>query len=143
MLSRSIKRTMNNYDLYKIANDNMTVIECFNLPKTKSTSVMFSDGSTFIGIDPFEIDGFADERVHLAHELGHCVNGAFYNVYSDFDIRGRHEHKATAWAIRYLVPYSELQKLIQSGTCEHWDLAEHFNVTNEFMHKALQYYQTQ
>lgn len=133
---------MNNYDLYKIADDNQTIIECYDLPKTKSTSVMFLDGSTFIGIDPFEIESLADERVHLAHELGHCINGAFYNVYSDCDIRGRHEHKATAWAIRYLIPYDVLQELFRKGICENWDLAEHFNVTDEFMHKALQYYQT-
>lgn len=97
---------MNNNDLYDLAENNDILIECFDLPNVKSTSLMFPDGSTFIGIDPFEIKSFADERVHLAHELGHCVNGAFYNIYSNYDIRERHEHKATLWAVKHLIPIS-------------------------------------
>lgn len=132
-----------NSDLYDLAEQNGTTIECFELPQTMSTSVMFADGTTFIGIDPFSIETTAEERVHIAHELGHCKTGSFYNIHSNYDIRERHEHKANAWAIRYLIPIDELNAAAEHGIFETWDLAEHFGVTDDFMYKALDYYKAQ
>jgi len=38
------------------------------------------------------------ELYQLAHELGHCECGAFYNRYSPFDLVGKHERRADCWA---------------------------------------------
>lgn len=80
------------------------------------------------------------ERVHLAHELGHCETGSFYNRHSPCDVRQKHENRADKWAIKKLIPEDELKSAVKSGYTEIWELAEHFGVTDEFMEKAARYY---
>lgn len=38
------------------------------------------------------------EKEALAHELGHCEYGGFYNEYSSFDIRAKAERRADKWS---------------------------------------------
>ena len=75
----------------------------------------------------------------LAHELGHCETGAFYNEYSKFDIRAKHERRANKWAIKKLIPEDELKEAC-TFCYNRYELAEHFGVTEDFMQKALDYY---
>lgn len=82
----------------------------------------------------------SEERVHLAHEIGHCVNAAFYNQHSPHDIVAKHEKRADKWAIKKLVPQDELLVAVSRGCTELWDLAEYFDVTEDFMRKAICYY---
>ena len=63
-----------------------------------------------------------EERQYLAHDIGHCVRGAFYNPYSPFNIIEKQEHKADAEAIKYLVPKEELIEALKSGLTEIWQL---------------------
>ena len=135
---------MNNLDdLYVLAEEERIEIFAFSLPSTSSVSTMELDGTCYIGIDPFEIDSYAQEAQHLAHELGHCITGSFYNKYSNCDIRARHEYKATKWAIKKLIPQDELEAAVNSGFTELWELAEYFNVPVPFMQKAVEYYKEQ
>lgn len=123
--------------LYEIANEqNIRVLE-YSMPFNESMSVMDDAGQCFIGIDPDTRDGSIQERVHLAHELGHCVTGSFYNRYSNFDCRQRHENRANKWAIRQLITAEELDQAVAEGHTEVWDLAELFGVTDQFMRKAI------
>lgn len=123
--------------LYEIANEqNIEVLE-YSMPVNESMSVMDDNGLCFIGIDPNTRDGSIQERVHLAHELGHCVTGSFYNRYSNFDSRQRHENRADKWAIRQLITEDDLDQAVAEGHTEVWDLAEHFGVTEQFMRKAI------
>ena len=78
--------------------------------------------------------------MHLAHELGHCETGAFYTPYSPLNVRGRHECRADRWAASKLVPPLELKKALSLGIVELWELAEYFDVTEEFMEKTMQIY---
>ena len=50
------------------------------------------------------------------------------------------EARADAWAIKRLIPCDDLKKAVKSGLCDYWDLAEHFNVTESFVKKAVIYY---
>ena len=111
------------------------------LQNTKSLSVQ-SDGDMFIGIDDTAMQTRAEERVHLAHELGHCMTGAFYSMYSPIDNRGYCERMANVYAIKKLVNEDKLRKIIKEydGNILPWELAEFFNVTEDFMRKALEYY---
>lgn len=131
---------MNVLDLYRFAEQqNIEVIET-SLPENGSLSVMDDQGNCYIGMDESVIDGDALERVHLGHELGHCVTGSFYNRYSHFDLRQRHENRADKWAIAKLVTEDELDEAVADGCCEIWNLAERFGVTEQFMQKAVCYY---
>ena len=73
-------------ELYEIAEKNGTEIICCELPETASVSVRSASGRCYIGIDPFEIETTAEERVHIAHEIGHCETFSFYNAYSPLGI---------------------------------------------------------
>lgn len=126
--------------LYDIARQqNIEVIQ-FPMRLNGSMSVMTDSGACYIGMDASVQTNTAEERVHLGHELGHCITGSFYNRHSPFDCRQRHENKADKWAVKTLVPVEELDAAIAAGCCEVWDLAERFGVTEEFMKKAVCYY---
>ena len=91
-------------------------------------------------MDPFRIETAAEERVHLAHELGHCETGSFYNVYSSLDIREKQEMRADRWAVSRLVPADKLRQALNIGIVEIWELAEYFDVTENFIRKAFEIY---
>jgi hypothetical protein len=131
---------MNVLDLYTLAEQqNIEVIET-SLPENGSLSLMDEQGNCYIGIDQSVMDGDALELVHMGHELGHCLTGSFYNRYSPFDLRRRHENRADKWAILQLVTEDALDEAVADGCCEIWNLAERFGVTEQFMKKAVCYY---
>lgn len=127
-------------DLYQFAENENISVYCFNLPQVQSMSIMGSDGICTIGIDPFKLEKTQNEMVKLAHEIGHCTTGSFYNRYSDLDIIEKSEHRADVWAIKKLIPKDELQEAFEQGYVEPWSLAEYFNVTEDFIVKAADYY---
>lgn len=125
-------------DLYKLAEKDNIIVEKLSVPKNKSLSTRIGNRN-FIAIDENAIKSAAEERTHLAHEIGHCETGAFYNVYSNIDIRGKAEYKANKWAILKCVPKTELIYLLKKDY-QIWELAEHFEVTEDFIKKACTYY---
>ncbi len=128
---------MNN-DLYALAEQLGIVVLSFSLPECESISLESGD-NCYIGIDNKQLDSSKEERVHMAHELGHCVTGSFYNEYSPVDNRGKCEAIADRWAVKKLINKDEFQKQIKSGM-EVWELAEYFNVTEDFIRKAYHLY---
>ena len=126
--------------LYDFAKQENIEVLHFPLAESGSMSVMEEDGTCFIGMDASVRDGGVQERVHLGHELGHCVTGSFYNLYAAVDCRQRHENRADKWAIGRLIPVDDLDEAVASGCTEIWELAERFQVTEEFVKKAVCYY---
>lgn len=124
-------------EFYHIAQQNNIVVDHFELRKREALSIMDCNGECFVAIDPKRITSEADERNKLAHELGHCLTGSFYNRYSDFDCRKRHENTADKWAIHQLIPAEDLDDAIAHGCTEFWELAEWFGVAEEFIRKAV------
>ncbi len=140
LLSKGRLKRIKTTELYRFAEKKGIEVYCAELPLTVSASVMSMSGNCYIGIDPFQIETEAEERVHLAHEIGHCERGAFYNPYSELDIRARHELRADRWAIKNLVPFADFTEALTNGITELWELAEYFTVTEEFIIKAVEYY---
>lgn len=126
--------------LYQLADDRNIEMDYFLLSRAESLSAELADGRCVIAIDPTKIRSEADEKVKAAHEIGHCERGAFYNPYSSWDVRQRHEHKANRWAFMHLCPYDEMLSAMKGGCVTAWDLAERFGVTQEFIEKAYAYY---
>ena len=124
-------------ELYAQASSQNIPVYRHPMARCGSMSLMLSDGSCVIGMDDRVADGGTQERVHLSHELGHCATGSFYNIYAPRDLRERHENRADKWAIRRLIPVSDLDDAIAAGHTELWDLAEHFGVTETFLKKAI------
>ena len=123
--------------LYGLAQQQNIPVYRFPLPKTGSMSLMDEQGRCCIGMDEGVRDGGAQERVHLSHELGHCVTGSFYNRYAAVDSRRRHENRADKWAVLRLIPVDDLDDAVAQGCTELWELAERFGVTEDFMRKAV------
>ena len=109
----------------------------YPMTENGSMSIMLDSGQCFIGIDESVLDGGVEERCHIGHELGHCLTGSFYNRYTRFDIRQRHENRADKWAIREMIPVEALDEAIADGCCEIWELADRFGVTEPFIKKAI------
>lgn len=134
---------MNNpLELYAFAENHDIDIDWLPLSASTSLSMPFTDGSYGIAIDPWKVDTLELETVLLAHELGHCITGAFYNRWAARDVREKHECKAWRWAYKKLVPKDELEEMVAAGFTDTWDLAEHFNVPDDFLIKAIDYYKT-
>ena len=127
-------------ELYQLASKENIPVWVFPLPKTGSMSVMSAEGKCAIGMDEKVRDGGAQERVHLSHELGHCVTGSFYNRYAAVDSRRRHENRADKWAVEALIPMDDLDEAVAEGCVEIWQLAERFGVTEDFVRKAVCWY---
>ena len=123
--------------LYALAQQQNIPVYQFPLPGTGSMSLMDERGQCFIGMDEGVRDGGAQERVHLGHELGHCLTGSFYNRYAAVDCRQRHENQANKWAIQTLIPVDDLDRAVAEGCTEVWELAERFGVTEDFVKKAV------
>lgn len=128
-----------NDDLYGIAERRGHVVVCESLTETPSLSLQ-TNKRCYIAID--QRLNVQQEREALAHELGHCEYGGFYNRYSKYDIRAKAERRADKWAFARLVPYGRLMQAVRHGITEVWELAELFDVSCEFMHRAIAYYKT-
>lgn len=112
-------------------------IRVIQFPMTSLRAVSTPDNC--IGIDPDKLED-REELVCLAHEMGHCATGSFYTSDATALERIRQEQRADRWAIRQLVPLEELKSLLRSGV-DRWDeAAEHFQVTEEFLRKAVAFY---
>lgn len=122
--------------LYETA-DGLGLQICY-FPMGRAAAVSTPDG--FIGMDVDKLPDSAGELACLAHEMGHCLTGSFYTTDSDFCQRWRCEERANRWAIRRLVPLEELKQAIQAGITQPYELAEHFEVPEEFLRKSLQFY---
>lgn len=125
--------------LYRFAEKRNIDVVNFSLPETVSMSLQSPEGICYIAMDP-HLPSEAAERVHLSHELGHCVTGSFYCRQARQDLRQRHENRADKWAIRKLIPAGELDDAVAAGHTDLWDLAEYFGVTEPFMRKAVSLY---
>ena len=119
-------------NLYSIAEKSNISILNFKTRKLKAVSVPGK-----IGIDESKMQSHSELNVCLAHELGHQFKNAFYDISSTFETRDRQEARATRWAVNELVPADELIAALKSGYTEVYDLAEYFNVTEDFIREAV------
>lgn len=108
-------------------------------PMKEAVAIALPDGCIAMDVD--KIESSAEEKVILCHEKSHVDLGAFYNLYSPLDLKAKHEWKVQKRTIKKLVPLNELQEAIDNSIIETWELAEYFDVPEEFMIEALQYYQ--
>lgn len=131
--------TNNPLDLYAYAERRNIDVDWVPMRRATSLSVPLGDGYA-IALDPWKLGTLAQETVCLAHELGHCETGSFYNRYAALDVRQQHENRADKWAIRRLVPAEELDAAMADGCDTIPALADRFGVTEPFMRKAVCWY---
>lgn len=131
---------MNPVDLYYYADQQNIEVYWCTMNAAESLSLPMSDGTCAIALDPTKFQSEQDELWKLAHELGHCETGSFYCRHTPFDERGRHERRAERWAIRKLLPFEDLNKAVGQGIREAWELAEYFELPEDLILEAVEYY---
>lgn len=127
--------------LYKLAEEENITVDHIPLHHARAFSLMDEEGDCFVALDSRQFHSDAEERVALAHELGHCMRGAFYNRYSSLDSKSRHERRANVWMYRRLVSEDELHQAVTEGCVEIWELAERFNLPQDIMEAIVCYYE--
>ena len=125
--------------LYQYAELRGIDVDWVPMRRATSLSVPLGDGYA-IALDPWKLGTLAQETVCLAHELGHCETGSFYNRFAALDVRQQHENRADKWAIRRLVPEDDLDAAMADGCDTIPALADRFGVTEPFMRKAVCWY---
>ena len=127
-------------ELYTYANQHGIDVDWVPMYRAASLSVPLPGNTYAIALNPWKMDTIARETVSLAHELGHCETGSFYNRWAMLDLRKKHEHRADKWGIQYLIPVAALDQAVADGHGDIPALAEHFGVTEDFMRKAVCWY---
>lgn len=84
-----------------------------------------------------------ERRCIMAEELGHhfttverCIPKEF-SCYSTRMNISRAEYRALRWAADFLIPENNLLDIISQGLYEPWELAEYYNVTEQFANFRL------
>ena len=105
-------------------------------PNCKAISLLSPSGKCYIGMDYKAIKTEREERQYLAHDIGHCVKGAFYNPYSPFSLIDQQEHRADKQAIAYLIPQDEFENALKQGYSPQ-ELCEYFDVDIKYIRLAF------
>ena len=94
-------------------------VDVAELKLKANTAIAFMDN--FLVIDRSHCKTAAKERTVLAHEAGHYLSGAFYLAYSPYEIK-------------------EQRHAMACGFTEPWQLAEYFNLDEDYIKEALHYW---
>ena len=122
--------------LYAVAEQDGIEIDDVHMRELKAVS--FPEG--WIAIDSRKYDTLTEFKCDLAHEIGHCETGSFYNIYSPYDLKEKCERKANRRAAEILMPVNDVRRALRRGITQVWALAEYFDVTQDFAAMALDMY---
>lgn len=125
-------------DLYNLGA--VLVAEYAPLPGDADATVVEADGRYGVFYDLNLIDSMAKERVAAAHEWAHIATGATYTLGATPAMVQAAERKATRAQIKKLLPFEEMRAAMDAGYTEVWELAEYFEVPEEFIRQAIDYY---
>lgn len=125
--------------LYDVAKEHNCYITQ-NKTKASKSFVMETNDAYYINIDVSRIETSAERKVCLAHELGHCISGTTYTLNHSNLYRGSAEYRADYRAAQLVIPFDELKECVMKGITEKYDLAEFFEVTEEFIDRTLYIY---
>ena len=139
---------MNNrlIDLYRLADERHYYVDETCPKSIVAMSLKLGNGDKIISLTDFDSVPAPGEELPytknecFAHEMGHCETDSFYGFFSSLETRGKHEYRANKWAINYLIPFPELCRAVAEGNRELWQLAEYFDVSPDFVEKAISYH---
>jgi len=100
---------------------------------------LYSDNTIAIRSD---IPTTTEKKCILAEELGHhhVTTGNIIDLKSVCN--RKQERQARKWSYEKLIPLKSIIKVSYSGCTNLHELAEHLDVTEEFLKEALEYYQS-
>lgn len=125
-------------ELYDFANRHNIIVINGKIKKVPSFAICEGENCAIV-IDESQIKSEIDEIIKMAHELGHCETGAFYDIHT-LETRSRAEYRADRWAVKRLMPQEEVEQAFKQGYVEVWQLAEYFELPEDFIRRACQIY---
>lgn len=126
--------------LYKYASEERIYVYFDHIGFSPATTIREPDETFNIAIDPEETQGEYAEKTVLMHELAHIATGSFYTNKDDIFQRRKAENRANRWLIKHMIPFEDLTLAIENGYTEIWSLAEYFEVSEDLMNEAIEYY---
>ena len=127
--------------LYDICDRNGINTSYYNLVDCDSLIISDSDDNAYIAIDPNQANSYKKILMRLAHEMGHYFTGTYYSLGSPLQLIEQREYKANKWAVHKLIPFESLEKaVVDEGYTEDWELAEYFDVSEDFIQFAFEIY---
>lgn len=128
------------FSLLKMASEQGIVVEYWDFQKPlEAVYWSFPGLPPVIGLAKSLFESRAHFRCVLAEELGHhfttvgtTIPRAFLHYRGRLDI-SRAEYRAMRWAALHLIPLDKLREVIKKGVRERWELAEHFDVTEDMI----------
>ena len=92
-----------------------------------------------IGINK-RIRSYTQRTCILAEELGHYHTGAGDVLDQNSAGNRKQEHRARIWAYNHLIGLTGILSCHRAGCQNIFEMAEHLDVTEEFLREALTYY---
>ena len=123
--------------LYEIAASRGIEIDDF--PMSELRAMSFPEG--WIAIDRRKFESETEYKCALAHEIGHCETGAFYNIHTSARVRESLERLANRFAAELLVPLHALKRAMHRGLLFAEILVRIFDVTLEFIRMVLELFE--
>lgn len=114
-------------------------IEIDHYPLRVLQAVSFPEG--WIAIDRQKFSNDIELKCALAHEIGHCATGSFYNIDTSVHAKALCERHANRFAAELLVPLDELKRAMHRGLLFAEILMRIFDVTPEFIRMVLELYE--
>ena len=133
--------------LYEHADKNDITVDEYNFSDTKKAACMSFYGDRII-LNRDGIETPDEETVLLAEEIGHFATGGFHHAEATMNAptaklnRRRAETQARKWAVMKLLPFKKLQAAVDEGITCIRELAEHFDVTVDFIKQAIELHQS-
>lgn len=107
--------------------------------KIRSISFLLPSGICAWTVDPSGMTN-KEYRDCASHEVGHCEKLAFYTRLSAPTCREKCEEAARRWQYEKMIPFKELMRLLHSGVTTSWELSEHFEMPEQVVIDAVNYY---
>lgn len=99
------------------------------------------DGDNYaVFLDFTKIKTTRQFRGVCAHELSHLATGALHRPASPYDLAERSEYRANRHFAQQYLTVKELKNAFRLGFCELWQLAEYFDLPEQDIQKALDYW---
>ena len=93
-----------------------------------------------VGLNFLKLKTVRQMRTAMLHESGHLHTGALHKVDSPFQLVAQNEHRADANAFRRCLPPEEICQAMHQGYTEPWQLADYFDLDEDYIKKALHYW---
>ena len=124
------------YDYCK--KNNVPVIPYLGAPSPGTT--ICDRGKTAIFLDFSQIPTTRLLRSVCCHELSHVATGALHKAGSPYELVERSEYRANRYTAQTVLTVSAFRQAFADGCRELWELAEYFDLPEQDIEKALQYW---